>query len=82
MEILNPTDDPQQWRWRDNRGRVWTIDTLGDEHLVNIEHFLLGRDEQFPLGFEPGNPNWERSYDLIRNEINKRGLELKGIATV
>ena len=70
--------DPDDWRWRDHRGRVWTIHTLKDDHLVAIELFLTGRAPDFKLhpDYQPGNPNWDKSYAIVRDEVERRGLSL------
>ncbi len=75
---LTPEIGRQLWRWRDNTGKVWTLDTLKDDHLLAIELFLTGRAPDFKLqpDYGPGNKGWEATYDLIRDEIESRGLTL------
>jgi len=65
------------WLWKDTWGRVWTRESIEDDHLVNVERYLLGRGDlaKSPT-FGPGNKRWDRSYNIVRDEIEFRGLEL------
>ena len=71
------------WRWRDHFGRVWTIKTIKDDHLLNVETFLLGRAKNYKLSqkFGPDSARWKRSYDTVRDEIEHRGLTINSIPT-
>ena len=75
---MTPEVGRELWRWRDHRGRVWTIDTVKDDHLIAIELFLIGRAPDFTLNpaYGPGNQGWEDTYSTVRDEIDKRGLTL------
>ena len=79
MEIHTETPiERHEWRWRDHRGREWTLDTIKDDHLVAVELFLMGRAPDFTLNpaFGPGNTAWEVCYSMVRDEIDSRGLTM------
>ena len=59
-------------------GKTWTADTITDAHLLHVELFLLGRapDHLKNWNYGPGHPGWERTYSIVRTEIEKRGLEM------
>ncbi len=59
--------------WRDANLRRTPISNLTDDRLISIEHMLIGRGGPDPASREEMFVNW---YDVIRNEIDKRGLEM------
>ena len=59
--------------WQDAYGRRTPISNLTDDHLISIERMLIGRGGPDPASREEMFVNW---YDVIRNEIDKRGLEM------
>lgn len=64
--------------WHSHGGDLWTIDRLEDDHLLNIERFLLGRgDLKIYDSHRRDEERWRRTYNTIRDEIDRRGLELK-----
>lgn len=70
--------DRQDFVWRTFSGDFYTLEQIVDDHLLNIELHLLGRSSyRLPEGYGPDNPRWQRTYDTIRAEVERRGLELK-----
>ena len=64
--------------WKTADGRYYPLDQIEDDHLLNIELHLLGRSElETPSTYGPGNSLWEETYDRVREEISRRGLDPK-----
>ena len=64
-------DDPV---WMMGDGELIFLSDIEDNHLLNIERFLIGDGTNYPV-FRAQLHEWW--YDTIRNEIERRGLLLK-----
>ena len=70
--------DAGEFIWRTAQGMYLTMEMIDDGHLLNIELHLMGRSSYHkPESYGPGEPNWESTYKIIRDEIERRGLELR-----
>lgn len=69
-------DHDDDWRWTTASGRELRLTEIADDHLQEIERFLLNRGE-FPLSRAwQDNPRRRITYNIIRDELERRGLPL------
>ncbi len=69
-----PVGNDPMWMTGNFSGRqLIPVSQLDDDHLLNIERMLVGRGRVDPSDREELFTKW---YDVIRNEIDRRKLEI------
>lgn len=65
----------EDWTWVTADGRILTMETVQDDHLVNIERYLLGRGElEFRAERFKTPEKYRECLDDVHREIERRGL--------
>ncbi|MCK9468888.1 MAG: hypothetical protein M0Q49_05675 [Porticoccaceae bacterium] len=66
------------FRWKDSRGRLWSIETINTDHLLNVQRYLHDH-AKVPLAAEyRSDPTGLRlAREVVNNEVARRGRRAK-----